>query len=155
VPNAPAKPIRIWMHASENDLGANREESTLRNWVLANQHIPAALRMQGYTYRYVFAEGAGHVDDAVFNQTLPSGSSGSGNDMGRDNRCHLATPTELPSELPASLPACGSVNMCAATSLRARHVPRLEPPQSARAICSASSSAADADGCRWVDGLRS
>jgi iron(III)-enterobactin esterase len=67
-----AKPIRIWMHASENDLGANREESTLRNWVLANQHMAAALRMHGYTYRYVFAEGAGHVDDAVFNQTLPS-----------------------------------------------------------------------------------
>ena len=72
VPNASAKPIRIWMHASENDLGANREESTLRNWVLANQHMAAALRMQGYTYRYIFAEGAGHVDDAVFNQTLPS-----------------------------------------------------------------------------------
>ena len=72
IPNAPVKPIRIWMHVSENDLGANREEASLHNWVTANQHMAAALRMKGYHYRYIFSEGAGHVDPAVINQTLPS-----------------------------------------------------------------------------------
>jgi enterochelin esterase family protein len=71
IPNAPAKPIRVWMHVSENDLGANREEASLQNWVLANQHMAAALRMKGYKYRYTFSEGSGHVDAAVVNQTLP------------------------------------------------------------------------------------
>jgi enterochelin esterase-like enzyme len=71
IPNAPVKPIRIWMHVSENDLGANREEASLHNWVLANQHMAAALRMKGYKYRYTFAEGAGHVAAEVVNQTLP------------------------------------------------------------------------------------
>jgi iron(III)-enterobactin esterase len=70
IPNSPVKPIRIWMHASENDLGANREEASLHNWVLANQHMAAALRMKGYRYRYTFAEGAGHVAAEVVNQTL-------------------------------------------------------------------------------------
>lgn len=72
IPNAPVKPIRIWMHVSENDLGANREEASLHNWVLANQHMAAALRMKGYKYRYTYAEGAGHVAAEVVNQTLPA-----------------------------------------------------------------------------------
>jgi enterochelin esterase family protein len=71
IPNSPVKPIRIWMHVSENDLGANREEASLHNWVLANQHMAAALRMKGYTYRYTYSEGAGHVAAEVVNQTLP------------------------------------------------------------------------------------
>ena len=72
IPTSPAKPIRVWMHVSEDDLGANREEASLQNWVLANQHMAVALRMKGYKYRYTFSEGAGHVDAAVVNQTLPS-----------------------------------------------------------------------------------
>lgn len=72
IPNAPAKPIRIWLHNSQNDIGANREEATLHNWVLANVHMAAALRLKGYQYRYVYAEGAGHVDGAVVKQTLPA-----------------------------------------------------------------------------------
>ncbi len=72
IPNAPTKPIRIWLHNSQNDIGANREEATLHNWVLANVHMAAALRLKGYKYRYVYAEGAGHVDGAVVKQTLPS-----------------------------------------------------------------------------------
>lgn len=72
IPNSPVKPIRIWMHVSENDLGANREEASLHNWVLANQHMAAAVRMKGYQYRYTFAEGAGHVAAEVVNQTLPA-----------------------------------------------------------------------------------
>jgi enterochelin esterase family protein len=69
---APVKPIRIWMHVSDTDIGANREEASLHNWVLANQHMATVLRMKGYQYRYVFAEGAVHVDHGVISQTLPS-----------------------------------------------------------------------------------
>ena len=72
IPASPAKPIRMWMHVSEDDLGANREEASLQNWVLANEHMAAALRLKGYQYRYTFSEGSGHVDAAVVNQTLPS-----------------------------------------------------------------------------------
>ncbi len=72
IPNSPPKPIRVWMHISDNDLGAFREEASLHNWVLANQHMATALRMKGYKYRYVFAQGAWHVDGAVVKQTLPA-----------------------------------------------------------------------------------
>ena len=72
IPNAPTKNIRIWLHVSENDFGANREEATLHNWVTANQHMAAALRMKGYKYHYVYAQGANHVDNGVVRQTLPS-----------------------------------------------------------------------------------
>ncbi len=72
IPGSPRKPIRVWLHVSEHDLGAERDESTLHNWVLANEHMAAALRNKGYAYRYVFAKGAGHVDGAVVKQTLPS-----------------------------------------------------------------------------------
>ncbi len=70
IPDTAVKPIRVWLHVSENDFGANREEASLHNWVLANQHMAAALRMKGYAYRYVYTEGAGHVDGAVVKQTL-------------------------------------------------------------------------------------
>ena len=71
IPNSPVKPIRMWMHVSENDNGSTRDDASLHNWVLANQHMLAALKSKGYKYRYVFAEGAGHTDQAVINQTLP------------------------------------------------------------------------------------
>ena len=71
VPNSPPKPIRIWMHAGQNDNGSTRDEASLHNWVIANQHMAAALKAKGYSYRYIFAEGSGHTDGAVINQTLP------------------------------------------------------------------------------------
>lgn len=71
IPNSPAKPIRIWMQVGENDNGATRDESTYRNWVMANNRMAAVLKAKGYSYRYVFSEAAGHVDAAVVNQTLP------------------------------------------------------------------------------------
>ena len=70
IPNSPAKPIRIWMHVSENDNGSTRDDASLHNWVLANQHMLAALKAKGYAYCFVYAEGAGHTDPAVINQTL-------------------------------------------------------------------------------------
>ena len=49
----------------------NGYEKALHNWVMANDRMAAALKDKKYHYRYVFAEGAGHVDRKVVNQTLP------------------------------------------------------------------------------------
>lgn len=72
IPGSPPKPIRIWLHVSDNDLGAFREEASLHNWVTANEHMVTALRMKGYKYRYVYTRNSGHVDGAVVKQTLPA-----------------------------------------------------------------------------------
>jgi enterochelin esterase family protein len=71
VPNSPAKPIRIWMHVGETDNGYTRDETSLHNWVRANQRMAAALKARGYKYRYVFAEASGHTPADVINHTLP------------------------------------------------------------------------------------
>ena len=71
VPNSAVKPIRVWMHVGENDNGSTSDEASLHNWVLANRHMASALKAKGYSYRFVFAEGSGHTDPAVINQTLP------------------------------------------------------------------------------------
>lgn len=72
IPKSEHKPIRIWMHVSENDLGANRDEASLHNWVMANNRMAAALKAKGYAYKYVFAKNAGHTDGKVTRQTLPA-----------------------------------------------------------------------------------
>jgi enterochelin esterase-like enzyme len=71
IPESDRKPIKIWLHVSEQDNGYNRDEASLHNWVLANQRMAAALKAKGYTYRYVFAEAARHTDGRVIRQTLP------------------------------------------------------------------------------------
>ncbi len=71
IPQQPAKPIRIWMHVSENDNGSKQPESTHHNWVMANDRMAAALKAKNYDYRYVMAKNAGHVDGKVIAQTLP------------------------------------------------------------------------------------
>jgi enterochelin esterase family protein len=71
IPNSARKPIRVWMHVGEHDNGSTRDEASLHNWVMANQRMAAALKAKGYHYRFVFAEGSGHTDQAVINQTLP------------------------------------------------------------------------------------
>ena len=68
---SPRKPLRVWLEVGEHDNGSTRDEASLHNWVLANQRMAAALKAKGYPYRYVFAEGAGHVDGRVTRQTLP------------------------------------------------------------------------------------
>lgn len=65
------KPLRIWLEISENDNGSKQEEKTLHNWVMANRRMADVLKSKGYTYRYVFAEAAGHTDGRVTRQTLP------------------------------------------------------------------------------------
>ena len=71
IPQAPRKPLRVWMEVGEHDNGANRDEASLHNWVLANQRMAVALKAKDYPYRYVYALGAGHVDGRVTRQTLP------------------------------------------------------------------------------------
>ncbi len=71
IPKSDPKPLRVWMEVGEKDNGYNRDEKSLHNWVLANQRMAAVLKDKKYHYRYVFAEGAGHVDGKVVRQTLP------------------------------------------------------------------------------------
>jgi iron(III)-enterobactin esterase len=71
VPESDRKPLRIWLEVGENDNGANRDEASLHNWVMANDRMAAALKAKGYHYHYVFAQGAKHVDGKVVRQTLP------------------------------------------------------------------------------------
>lgn len=71
IPESPRKPIKIWLHVSDEDNGHDRDEASLHNWVMANERMAAALKSKGYTYRYVFALSAGHTDGRVIRQTLP------------------------------------------------------------------------------------
>jgi iron(III)-enterobactin esterase len=65
------KPIRIWLEVGENDNGAKSPATGFRNWVIANNRMADVLKEKGYHHRYVFAQGAGHTDGRVTNQTLP------------------------------------------------------------------------------------
>jgi enterochelin esterase family protein len=71
IPSTDAKPIRIWMEVGEKDNRFDQPESTLHNWVLANQRMAAVLKAKGYHYQFVLAKGAKHVDGRVVKQTLP------------------------------------------------------------------------------------
>jgi len=71
IPNSARKPLRIWLHVSENDLGATSPVEQMRNWVAANNRMAAALKAKGYPYQFVFSEASGHVERSVVMQTLP------------------------------------------------------------------------------------
>jgi enterochelin esterase-like enzyme len=71
IPNTQAKPLRVWLEVGENDNGSKKDEASLHNWVLANQRMSAAMKAKGYQSRFIFAEGAGHVDGRVVKHTLP------------------------------------------------------------------------------------
>ncbi len=66
----PNKPLRLWLHVSDRDNGATSSGTSMRNWVLANQRMAAALKAKGYPYQFVFAKEAGHVDRPVRAHTL-------------------------------------------------------------------------------------
>jgi enterochelin esterase family protein len=72
IPKSAKKPIRIWMEVGEKDLHFDDPENTWHNWPLANNRMAAVLKKKGYDYKYVFAMGAHHVDNAVVRQTLPA-----------------------------------------------------------------------------------
>ncbi|HTC83159.1 MAG TPA: alpha/beta hydrolase-fold protein [Rhizomicrobium sp.] len=72
IPKTAKKPIRIWMEVGEKDNRFDNPEESWHNWPLANNRMAEVLKRKGYDYRYVFAMGAGHVDNRVVMQTLPS-----------------------------------------------------------------------------------
>jgi len=72
IPKAAKKPIRIWMEVGERDNRFDNPEDTWHNWPLANNRMAIVLKKKGYDYRYVFAMGAGHVDNRAVMQTLPA-----------------------------------------------------------------------------------
>jgi enterochelin esterase-like enzyme len=71
IPASERKPLRIWLHVSENDNGAARPAEDMRNWVIANDRMAAVLEAKGYPYQYVFSEAVGHVSRPVQLQTMP------------------------------------------------------------------------------------
>jgi iron(III)-enterobactin esterase len=72
IPNAPAKPIRIWMEVGDRDLfNPNGMRDNMHDWVLANEQMAKVLAAKHYHYQFVFARNAGHVDNAVKQQTPP------------------------------------------------------------------------------------
>jgi enterochelin esterase-like enzyme len=71
IPNSERKPLRVWLHVSENDLGATSPVEQMRNWVAANTRMAAALKAKGYPYQFVFSEASGHVERSVEMQTMP------------------------------------------------------------------------------------
>ena len=70
IPQSDRKPLRIWLHVSENDLGANSPAEQMRNWVIANDRMSEVLKAKAYPYQFVFSEAAGHVDQRVQLQTM-------------------------------------------------------------------------------------
>jgi len=71
IPKSERKPIRIWLHVSEQDNGYKRDEASLHNWVMANERMARALKAKGYRYRYVLSKESKHCDGRVKNETLP------------------------------------------------------------------------------------
>jgi len=71
IPGSERQPLRIWLHVSENDLGAASPVEQMRNWVAANTRMAAALKAKGYPYQFVFSEASGHVERSVEMQTMP------------------------------------------------------------------------------------
>lgn len=70
IANAEKKPLRIFLHASENDNGSTQPESGHHNWVMANQRTAAVLKDKGYHYRFMYTKGLGHCDGKAFDRTL-------------------------------------------------------------------------------------
>jgi enterochelin esterase family protein len=71
IPGSDPKPLRVWLQVGEDDLGSQRDEASLHNWVMANRRMAAALKAKGYPYRFTFSLGAKHCDGRVKQETLP------------------------------------------------------------------------------------
>ncbi|MDQ2667193.1 MAG: alpha/beta hydrolase-fold protein [Gemmatimonadota bacterium] len=72
VANTPRKPLRIWMQVGDRDLyNPNIMRDDMHDWVVANEHMAAALAAKSYPYQFVFARNAGHCERSVKQQTLP------------------------------------------------------------------------------------
>lgn len=72
IPNNPKKPLRIWLEVGDRDLlNPNVMRDNTHDWVVASENMAKALAAKGYSYQFVFARNAGHVDRRVKEQTLP------------------------------------------------------------------------------------
>jgi iron(III)-enterobactin esterase len=72
IPQNRRKPIRIWMEVGDRDLlNPNAMRDDMHDWVLANERMAKALAAKHYSYQFVFARNAVHVDRGVREQTLP------------------------------------------------------------------------------------
>ncbi len=71
IPDSPAKPLCIWMEVGDRDLyNPNIMRDNMHDWVVANEYMAKALAAKHYTYQFIFARNAGHVDSKVKQQTL-------------------------------------------------------------------------------------
>src|SRR5258708_4210381 len=52
IPKSGRKPLRIWMEVGENDIRSHDDESTLHNWVMANERMAAVLKAKRYRYQF-------------------------------------------------------------------------------------------------------
>ncbi|MCX6950745.1 MAG: alpha/beta hydrolase-fold protein [Verrucomicrobia bacterium] len=66
----PNQPLRIWLEVGQNDNGSSTGGAGMRNWVLANLRMAEALKAKGYSYQFIYAKEAGHVDRPVRAQML-------------------------------------------------------------------------------------
>ncbi len=72
IPENPVKPLRIWLEVGDQDLfNPNVMRDGMHDWVLANENMATVLAEKGYTYQFVFARNAKHVDFNVKKQILP------------------------------------------------------------------------------------
>lgn len=71
IASTPAKPLRVALEVGGMDLDWNTDMDMMRKWDVANKAMASELKKKGYHYRFVFAEGADHIDAGVLAQTLP------------------------------------------------------------------------------------
>ncbi|HVN92519.1 MAG TPA: alpha/beta hydrolase-fold protein [Terracidiphilus sp.] len=72
IPHSARKPIRLWMEVGDRDLlNPNAMRDDMHDWVLANERMAEVLKKKHYSYQFVFARNAGHVERSVKEQTLP------------------------------------------------------------------------------------
>jgi len=72
IPNSPRKPLRIWLEVGDRDLlDPNVMRDGMHDWVVANERMAQVLAEKHYSYQFLFARNAGHVDRGVRQQTLP------------------------------------------------------------------------------------
>jgi len=65
IPHTEKKPIRIWMEVGSNDLN-----NQFGDWRIQNNAFATALKAKGYSYQFLWSEGAGHVEGGVERQTM-------------------------------------------------------------------------------------
>lgn len=70
IANTEKKPLRVHLNVNGMDNRYMDAESTHHNWVLANQHMAAALKAKGYHYKFDFVTGLGHCDYNAWRATL-------------------------------------------------------------------------------------